>query len=315
MRVSIVTPIFNEATNLPDLVRRLDDVFSGEARYAWEWVVVDDGSTDEGIRFLESLHPTFTLKIVQLSRNFGQQAALLAGLHQAGGDAVVFLDGDLQDPPEVIPAFLRRWEAGAQVVIGKRMSRGESRGRQILIRLFHQVFGKLTGHFMPPDSGNFGLVDATVAGVLRNMTEHSLYLPGLRAWAGYRRETVDYHRAGRASGEALSLGRLLGFAWDAIVGFSEVPLRLIAALGVLISLASFAYGGWLIVQRVLQFFGFFKDLEVLGFTTVAVSVFFMGGVQLICLWVIGEYLARIYREVKGRPRYLIARVVEKSPGN
>lgn len=311
--VSVVTPIFNELANLPELSRRLGQVFTAERNHQWEWIAVDDGSSDGGVAFLEGLSIPCPLKIVRLSRNFGQQSALMAGLHEARGQAVIFLDGDLQDPPEVIPDLVRSWEKGAEVVFGRRISRGEPGVRRFFIRIFHRIFGKLTGHFMPPDSGNFGLVDARVAEVLRGMTEHSLYLPGLRAWAGFRRDTVDYHRAGRVRGTALSLARLFGFGWDAIVGFSEAPLRLIAALGAVISVAGFFYGGWLVIQRILQFFGLFKGLEVLGFTTVAVSVFFMGGVQLICLGVIGEYLARIYREVKGRPRYLVANVIKKTP--
>lgn len=277
--------------------------------------MVDDGSTDGGAEFLEGLSFPVGLKIIRLSRNFGQQAALMAGLHEAAGQAVIFLDGDLQDPPEVISEFVDCWKAGADVVFGRRISRGEPWIRRFFIRGFHRVFGRLTGYFMPPDSGNFGLVSGRVAEILRGMSEHSLYLPGLRAWAGFRRQTVEYHRAGRRRGSALSLWRLCSFAWDAIVGFSEAPLRLIAVVGVVISVSGFAYGGWLILQRLLQFFGLFKGLEVLGFTTIAVSVFFMGGVQLICLGVIGEYLARIYREVKGRPRFLVASVIKKGPSN
>lgn len=311
--VSVVTPLFNERTNLPELVERLSCVFEARADCEWEWIVVDDGSTDGSAEFLDSLSFPFGVRIVRLSRNFGQQAALMAGLQEACGQAVIFLDGDLQDPPEVIPDFVEHWKAGAEVVFGRRTSRGEPWFRRFAIRGFHRIFGRLTGHFMPPDSGNFGLVDVRVADVLRGMSEHSLYFPGLRAWAGFRRHTVEYSRAGRTQGSALSLWRLFGFAWDAIVGFSEAPLRLIAALGALISFSGFLYGGWLIVQRVLQFFGLFKGLEVLGFTTIAVSVFFMGGVQLICLGVIGEYLARIYREVKGRPRFLVASVNRKIP--
>lgn len=311
--ISVVTPIFNESPNLPELADRLCRVLAAESGQDWEWVAVDDGSSDGGAEILEGRTMPCVLKVVRLSRNFGQQPALMAGLQHASGEAVIFLDADLQDPPEVIPEFVKRWRNGAEVVIGCRTSRGEPCLRKLLIGGFHHIFGKLTGYFMPSDSGNFGLVDARVANVLREMKEHSLYLPGLRAWAGFRRELVHYDRAGRMSGEALSLRRLFGFGWDAIVGFSEVPLRLIAALGVLISIVSFTYGGWLIIQRFLQFAGFLKNLEVLGFTTVAVSVFFMGGVQLICLGVIGEYLARIYREVKDRPRYLVAKVTEKNP--
>lgn len=309
--ISVITPIFNEAENINELAARLflAMVDVGE----WEWVVVDDGSSDDGSARLEALAPPCRMRIVRLSRNFGQQSALMAGLHAAEGDAVVFLDADLQDPPEVIPELVKAWETGAKVVIGKRSSRAEPVFRRYIIRSFHRIFANVTGHFMPFDTGNFGLVDREVSDVLRKMPEHSLYLPGLRAWAGYRRAEVDYERDNRKRGKPLGLGKLLAFGWDALLAFSDLPLRVIAALGVGISVISFSYAGWLLLQRVLQFFGYFKDLEVLGFTTVAVAVFFMGGVQLVCLGVMGEYLAKIYREVKGRPRYLIASIGDVGP--
>jgi polyisoprenyl-phosphate glycosyltransferase len=312
--ISIVTPIFNEAENLDELSKRLFRVFSGHAGHAWEWIAVDDGSTDGGVEILDGLaDPPCHLRIVRLSRNFGQQAALMAGLQAASGGAVLFLDGDLQDPPEVIPELVKAWEGGAEVVIARRSKRSEPFLRRTLIGAFHAVFGRLTGNFMPADTGNFGLLDKKVADAVRAMPEHTLYLPGLRAWAGFRRGEIHYERSPRRRGKPLGVGKLLAFGWDALLAFSDLPLRSIAALGVVISLLSFTYAGWLIIQRVLQFLGFFKDLEVLGFTTIAVSVFFMGGVQLVCLGVIGEYLARIYREVKGRPRYIVSQILEKRP--
>jgi polyisoprenyl-phosphate glycosyltransferase len=314
MRVSVVTPLFNEVGNLAALSRRLESVFEQESSYDWEWIAVDDGSRDGSREWLEAHPMRNEARLIWLSRNFGQQAALMAGLRHATGDAVIFLDGDLQDPPEAIPQLLRKWEEGAQVVIAQRAKRSERMSRRILIRLFHYLFGQLTGNLLPKDSGNFGLIDVRVAEVLRGMTEHSLYLPGLRAWAGFAQATITYDRQDRETGSGLSLLRLFGSAWDAIVAFSDLPLRLIAALGVLISLGSFGYGSVLLVERILQFFGLFSGQEVLGFTTVAVSVFFMGGVQLICLGVMGEYLAKIYREVKGRPLYLVESIQTKGGG-
>jgi dolichol-phosphate mannosyltransferase len=311
--ISVVTPVYNEIQNLSELINRLEAVFRQGGTDSWELVVVDDGSMDGTREFLMGLQTSISVQIVILSRNFGQQSALMAGLSHAKGDAVIFIDGDLQDPPEVIPELVRKWEQGADVVFAVRSSRKESIPRRLAIRGFHKVFGAITGKLMPEDSGNFGLVSSRVAAILCNMGEHNLYLPALRAWTGFRQEVVSYARENRARGEALSLLRLFGFGWDVIVSFSEVPLRLISALGALISLMSFAYGSVLVVQRILQFFGYFRGLEVLGFTTVAVSVFFMGGIQLICLGVIAEYLARIYRELKGRPRYLVDEVVVKNP--
>jgi len=306
-RVSIVTPLFNEEAGIAELARRLVAVFTAHPGIDWEWIAVDDGSTDATLSNLRAALPTdHRWQILSLSRNFGQQAALRAGLEAAQADAVILMDGDLQDPPEVIPDLIAPWHQGAQVVFAVRRSRAESSGRRFLTAMFHRAFRAVSGRIMPLDSGNFGLCDAEVAHVLRSLPEHDAFLPALRAWAGYRRTSVSYDRASRQSGQGLSLPKLVGFAWEAVTAFSDLPLRLIFILGLVISCASFAYGSILILQRLLQFFGFFKSLEVLGFTTVAVAVFFMGGVQLLCLGILGEYLARVYREVKGRPHYLIA---------
>lgn len=305
--ISIVTPLYNEAGNIPALGERLAAVFKAHPEISWEWVAVDDGSTD---RTLEAVKRTISQaphwQIIQLSRNFGQQSALRAGLDASTGDAVVLLDADLQDPPEVIPDLVEKWQAGSKVVFAVRRSRGESPSRRLLISLFHRCFQALAGRIMPLDSGNFGLCDREVADILRKLPEHDAFLPALRAWTGYATSQVEYDRAPRHSGKGLPLGKLMGFAWNAVTAFSDFPLRLIFMAGLVISSLSFAYGAVLLAQRFLQFLGFFKLLEVLGFTTVAVAVFFMGGVQLLSIGIIGEYLARVYREVKGRPHYLVA---------
>jgi len=305
--VSIVTPVYNEGENIAVLGTRLAEVFKEHPEVCWEWIAVDDGSTDGTLAVLKNaVSGSPHWQLIRLSRNFGQQAALRAGLDAASGDAVVFLDADLQDPPEIIPELVARWKAGAKVVFATRRSRGEAFPRRLLITLFHRVFRVLAGRIMPQDSGNFGLCDREVADILRKLPEHDAFLPALRAWTGFATATVEYDRAPRLIGKGLSLRKLIGFAWNAVTAFSDAPLRLIFLSGLVISALSFTYGSVLLAQRILQFFGFFKDLEVLGFTTVAVAVFFMGGVQLLSIGIIGEYLSRVYREVKGRPHYLIA---------
>ncbi|TSA31691.1 MAG: glycosyltransferase [Verrucomicrobiaceae bacterium] len=306
--VSIVTPLFNEAENLDALGSRLGAVFEANKDVSWEWVAVDDGSSDgTALRLKDALVRAPRWQMIRFSRNFGQQAALRAGLASASGDAVIFLDADLQDPPEVIPELVVKWKAGAQVVFAARRSRGETFPRRLLITLFHSGFQILAGRIMPQDSGNFGLCDREVADILRKLPEHDAFLPALRAWTGFETATVEYDRAARLSGKGLSFSRLVGFAWNAVTAFSDAPLRLIFLSGLVISALSFTYGSVLLAQRILQFFGFFKDLEVLGFTTVAVAVFFMGGVQLLSIGIIGEYLARVYREVKGRPHFIVSK--------
>lgn len=305
--ISIVTPLHNEEGNIDMLADRLMEVFNTNPQFSWEWVAVDDGSTDSTCRRLRDvLVCAKHWQLVQLSRNFGQQAALRAGLDAATGDVIVFLDADLQDPPEIISELIAKWQMGAKVVFAVRRSRGESALRRFLISGFHRCFQALSGGIMPLDSGNFGLCDREVADILRKLPEHDAFLPALRAWTGFSTATVEYDRAPRLNGKGLSLVALVGFAWNALTAFSDAPLRLIFVSGLVICFLSFAYGAILLAERFLQFFGFFRQLEVLGFTTLAVAVFFMGGIQLLSIGIIGEYLARIYREVKGRPHYLVA---------
>ncbi len=245
-----------------------------------------------------------------LSRNFGQQPAYRAGIDHARGDAVIFLDADLQDPPEIIPQFLARWRAGFKVVTGCRTSREETGLRRILFDGFHRVFHSMTGRVMPMNSGMFSLIDRVVIRQLAAARETNLYLPALKSWYGFPQTTVEYARRNRAVGEAKqSMRKLFGQALDALFSFSDLPLQWIAGLGAVICVASFAYAGFLVIEKFLQMFGFFPQLSVLGFTTLSVAVFGLSGVQLLSLGIIGQYLARIYRESKGRPVYVVEKVL------
>jgi dolichol-phosphate mannosyltransferase len=247
---------------------------------------------------------------VGLSRNFGQQPAYRAGLDQARGDAVIFLDADLQDPPELIPELIARWREGFKVVTGSRVSRDERGLRRVFFDLFHQLFHRMTGRVMPINSGMFSLVDRLVADQLRAARETNLFLPALKCWYGYPQTTMSYARKDRAAGEPKqSFRKLLGYALDGLFSFSDLPLQWIAATGVFICVASFGYAGLLIVEKVLQIFGFFPTLRVLGFTTLAAAIFFFGGLNLFALGLVGQYLARIYREIKGRPLYVVESIL------
>ena len=274
-----------------------------------DFVFVDDGSTD---RTCSHLHdgsaswPHWTL--LKLSRNFGQQAAYRAGLDHAQGEAVVFLDADLQDPPEVISELIERWQHGAKVVVGCRRSRPEKGLRGFLLKRFHTIFSVLTGGVIPRNSGTFGLMDRVVADHVRSLAEVNLFLPGLRSWFGYKQEIVYYDRAARAGQPKQTLRKLFSYAWDGLTSFSDLPLKLIGLAGLLISLLCFCYAAVLICIKLSQLFGFFRDLEVMGFTTLAVAVLFVGGIQLLCLGIIGEYIARSYKETKRRPIYIVEEV-------
>ena len=308
--VSIVIPMLNEREGLRALFDRIQQAVANTDA-DWEMVVVDDGSTD-GTRDAAAveLKRFGHWQLVVLSRNFGQQPAYRAGVDHAQGDAVIFLDADLQDPPEVIPQFLKKWRAGFKVVTGCRTSREERGLRRLLFDGFHRLFHSMTGRVMPMNSGMFSLIDRVVIDHLVAARETNLYLPALKSWYGFPQATVEYARKNRVIGEPKqSIRKLFGQALDGLFSFSDLPLQWIAAVGALICLASFAYAGILIIEKVLQMFGYFRELRVLGFTTLAVAVFGLSGVQLLSLGIIGQYLARVYRESKGRPIYVVENVL------
>jgi dolichol-phosphate mannosyltransferase len=308
--VSIVIPMLNEREGLRALFDRLMAAIK-DPGVDWEMVVVDDGSTDgtpEAVR--EELKRFTRWKLVLLSRNFGQQPAYRAGIDHASGDAVIFLDADLQDPPELIPQLLEKWRMGFKVVTGCRTSREERGLRRIFFDAFHKIFHRMTGSVMPANSGMFSLVDRVVVAHLIAARETNLFLPALKCWYGYPQTTIEYARKERAVGDAKqSLRKLFRYALDGLFSFSDLPLQWIAAIGAMICLASFLYAGVLVIEKCLQTFGYFPELRVLGFTTLAVAIFGLSGVQLLSLGIIGQYLARVYRESKGRPIYVVGSVI------
>jgi polyisoprenyl-phosphate glycosyltransferase len=307
--VSIVIPVWNEEDTIPTLIERLQKL-SSESTFRFDFILVNDGSSDRTQEKLLELLPRLSRwRVVKLSRNFGQQAAYRAGLDQADGDAVVFLDADLQDPPEVIPAMIDAWQHGSRVVVARRRSRPERGLRGFLMRRFHDIFHAMTGGLMPKDSGTFGLMDRTAADAVRAMPELNVFLPALRSWVGYPRGYVWYDRAARKGEPKQTLSKLFNYAWDGILSFSELPLKTISWIGVATSLFGFGYAGVLILIKIAQLFGYFRDFIVPGFTTLAVAVLCVGGVQLISLGIVGQYIARIYREVKRRPLYLTEEIV------
>jgi dolichol-phosphate mannosyltransferase len=298
--VSIVIPIFNEQENLPELRRRLTAAMDATGQ-EWEAIMVDDGSRDDSPRLLREFHDQDKrIKIVTLSRNFGHQPAVSAGIHHASGDCVVLLDGDLQDPPEVIPEMILKWKEGFQVVLGQRASRADGGLRGIGFRLFYPILRRITDLPSSPDAGIFGLMDRSVVDQFNRLPERNRFIPGLRNWLGFRQASVSYHRAERAAGKPKqTLRRLIHYAADAMVSFSYKPLRAATWLGFLVSTAAFLLGFFYIVT----FFAWHK--EITGFTTTIVCILFLGGIQLISIGVLGEYVGRIYEEVKQRPLYIV----------
>ena len=280
----------------------------------FELVYVDDGSRDrtgERIQAQQERDPRVVL--VVLSRNWGHQAAITAGLSAARGEAVILMDGDLQDPPSVLPDMVAAWRHGAQVVVARRRSRAERGIRRLLFASFYRVLGFLSDYPIPLDAGIFGLLDRQAVDAILRLQESNRYLPGLRAWVGYRTEIVLYDRAERAAGDAKqSFTRLLKYGFDAIFSFSYKPLRMSLVVGTLVAALSLLYGTFLLLLR-LTGHGMFGIPVVDGYTTTIVAILFLGGVQLFSVGVLGEYIARIYDEVKRRPLFLVQAVHRVEP--
>jgi glycosyltransferase involved in cell wall biosynthesis len=301
---SVVVPVYNEAETLPELRSRLTVVLD-ELDGSSEVVLVDDGSRDASWDMIEQAaaeDPRF--RGVRLSRNFGHQIAVSAGLDQARGRAVVIIDADLQDPPEVILAMASKWRAGYDVVYAVRDERlDETRFKLWTARIFYRVLRRLTETDIPADVGDFRLVDRRVVDAVAAMPERSRFLRGMFAWVGFEQTSVSYRRDPRFAGTSkYPLSKMLRFAADGVVNFSNVPLRLALNLGFIVSAAAFILGLGAFVAKALGLYA------TPGWASVVVATSFLGGMQLVVLGVMGEYVGRIYDEVKGRPLYFVARV-------
>jgi len=299
--ISVVVPIFNEEENLPELRRRMSAALDSIGD-AWELILVNDGSRDRSADMLREMNQQDArIKVINLSRNFGHQPAVTAGIHHARGDCVVLIDGDLQDPPEVIPHMVAKWKEGYQVVLGERTSRGDATGaRGIGFKLFYPVFRRLSDLPTGPDAGIFGLMDRRVVDEFNKLPERNRFIPGLRSWLGFKQGSVTYDRQDRAAGKPKqTLRRLIRYAMDGMISFSYKPLRAATYLGFIVSIFAFGLG----LFYFISFFTMHKD--VTGFTTTIVSVLFLGGVQLVSVGILGEYIGRIYEEIKQRPLYVV----------
>jgi dolichol-phosphate mannosyltransferase len=296
--LSVVAPIYNEEATVEEFYGRVCTALDG---LRFELVLVDDGSTDGSATALEQLSETDPrVRVVYLSRNFGHQTALTAGLDHARGDAVVMLDADLQDPPELIPRMLDHWQAGCDVVYAVREQRqGESRFKLTTARWFYRLFDKLAQVELQHNSGDFRLLDRRALDALLSMRERNRFLRGMTVWVGYTQAAVPYRRDPRYAGETkYTVGKMLRFSLDAISSFSHRPLQLATLLGFVISTLAFIAIPVVIVLRVLGSY-------LPGFSSITIAVLLLGGIQLIAIGIIGEYVGRIYDEVKGRPLYLV----------
>ena len=297
-----VVPVYNEAEILPELHRRLTSVLES-LPFEWRILYVDDGSSDASPGLLaDYARQDRRICVLHLARNFGQQPAIAAGLAETAADIVVLLDGDLQDPPEVIPDLIQAWEDGNDVVYAVKRKRKESLPKRSLFSLYYYVLGRLSSVEIPANAGNFSLMDRRVVETINAMPEHNRYVSGLRAYVGGRQTGVEFERAARFAGEPrqspLKLGRM---AVDAFVSYSEVPLRLVTAMGFAVSGVAF------VVLLTVLWKKLVSGEAILGWASVMTSVLFIGGIQLIAIGVIGEYVGRIYTETKHRPNWVVGR--------
>jgi polyisoprenyl-phosphate glycosyltransferase len=304
-KLAIVIPIYDEAETLPELFSRLRRVLDSLIDIDATVIYVNDGSRDESLSMMLAQRaddPRFT--VLDLSRNFGHQAALTAGLAAAEGhDAVVMLDGDLQDPPELIVELVASWRAGAEVVQAVRIGREEQGVRKIGFWLFYRLLDWISDFPLPAHTGIFGLLNAQALSELNRLSENNRFLPGLRAWIGFDQRTIHYQRPERAMGKPKQdFFRLARYAIDGFVSFSYKPLRLMITIGCFISCCGFFLALAFILRRLLGY-----EIAQIGFTTLVTLVLFLGGVQLVAIGLLGEYLGRVYDEVKHRPLYIVRR--------
>ena len=307
--LSVVLPAYNEQTVLPLAYERLDAMRTplDELDVDLELVFVNDGSVDGTAQLLEQLartHPA--VRVVNLTRNFGHQAAVSAGLSLARGDAVAVMDSDLQDPPELLPALIQRWREGYHVIYGIRKKRREWAGKRVAYWAFYRILARISDLDIPLDSGDFCLMDRSVIELLAQLPERQRFVRGLRTWVGLRQTGIEYERPPRAAGEpAYSMRALVTLAMDGLVSFSSLPLRLVTRLGMLAALLAMGMGAWVVWSWLTG------AAMPRGWASLACLVLLTAAVQLISLGIIGEYLARVFLEVKRRPTYLIASVVER----
>lgn len=301
--ISIVVPMYNEEEVIMETYKRLKGVMD-ETGHKYELIFVNDGSHDKTRDMAAAIcYKDKNVKLIDFARNFGHQVAITAGMDNAGGDAVVVIDADLQDPPEVIPQMIAKWQEGFDVVYGKRLKReGDSFFKKFTAKVFYRTLNKLTDTEIPVDTGDFRLIDRKVCDALKNnISEKNRYVRGIISWLGFKSAPVEFIREKRFAGTTkYPLKKMLKFAGDAIMSFSLKPLKLATYLGVGISIVSFIY---MVVLIILKLCGVLST--VLGWTSIVAISLFFNGIILMILGIIGSYIGRIYEEVKGRPLYVI----------
>lgn len=309
--VSLVVPCYNEEEVIAETHRRLAALADGRPGERFEFVFVNDGSRDRTLELLRGIAAADArVRVVSFARNFGHQLAVTAGVDHAVGDAVVLIDADLQDPPEVVGQMIDHWKEGYEVVYGVRTDRpGESRFKLFTAHVFYRLLNRLSDTPIPLDTGDFRLMDRAVADVLRAMPERDRFIRGLVSWIGYRQLALPYRRAERFAGSTkYPLRKMVRFASDGMISFSVKPLKLAIMVGVLSALAACLGIVWVLVGRLLS-----DDFVIPGWSATIIAILFLGGMQLLCTGILGEYIGRIYMQTKGRPLYIVGETIGGPP--
>ena len=302
-KVSVVIPMYYEEEVANECYNRMKKVLESIENYDYGLVFVNDGSKDKTLSILEEIaRKDEKAKVISFSRNFGHQAAVTAGLKFVTGDAIVIIDADLQDPPELIPEMLKLWEDGNEVIYGKRKTReGESHFKLFTAKMFYKTLNALSDVEIPKDTGDFRLVDRKVVDTINQLPEHNKFLRGLFSWVGYKQKAYEYERKERFAGKTkYPLKKMLKLASDGIIGFSTKPLKLVGILGMLSILISFI----VLIYSIISYIFKLNTLTA-GWTSIMVAITFFAGVQLLSIWIMSEYIGRIYDETKQRPQYII----------
>lgn len=306
-KISVVVPMYYEEEVALECYKRLEGVLSNLENYENEIIFVNDGSKDKTLEILSNIaSENKNVKVISFARNFGHQAAVTAGLKYVTGDAILIIDADLQDPPELLPEMLKLWEEGNEVIYGQRKTReGESAFKLFTAKMFYQTLNALSDVEIPKNTGDFRLVDRKVVDTINSLPEHNKFLRGLFSWVGYKQYAFEYERKERFAGKTkYPLKKMIKLAADGIIGFSTKPLKILGGLGIISIIISFI----ILIYSILSFAFEWNNLAP-GWTSIMVSITFFAGVQLLSIWVLSEYIGRIYDETKNRPQYVIDKTI------